>query len=68
MLRKLLQVLLATVFVHGAAAEVADLKPGHPTRYVVKQGDTLWDIASTFLHPVAVARGVAAEPPGQEPA
>jgi len=50
MLRKLLQVLLATVFMHGAVAEVADLKPGHPTRYVVKQGDTLWDIASTFLH------------------
>ncbi|MDQ3773036.1 MAG: LysM peptidoglycan-binding domain-containing protein [Pseudomonadota bacterium] len=49
MLRKLLQVLLATAFAHGAAAEVADLKPGHPTRYVVKQGDTLWDIASTFL-------------------
>jgi hypothetical protein len=49
MLTKLLRVLLAALFAHGAAAEVADLKPGHPTRYVVKQGDTLWDIARTFL-------------------
>jgi LysM repeat protein len=25
------------------------LNPGHPDTYVVKQGDTLWDIASMFL-------------------
>lgn len=26
-----------------------ELKPGHPTRYVVKKGDTLWDISKHFL-------------------
>jgi nucleoid-associated protein YgaU len=30
------------------AADVA-LKDNHPTEYVVKKGDTLWDISSTFL-------------------
>lgn len=30
------------------AAEVA-LKENHPNEYVVKKGDTLWDISSTFL-------------------
>jgi hypothetical protein len=29
--------------------DVVQLKPDHPTRYVVKKGDTLWDIASRFL-------------------
>jgi hypothetical protein len=50
MLTKLLQVLLGAVVAHGAIAEVAELKPGHPTQYVVNQGDTLWDIAATFLN------------------
>ncbi len=31
-----------------AAQEVA-LNPDHPDRYVVKRGDTLWDIAARFL-------------------
>jgi hypothetical protein len=26
------------------------LKQSHPDRYIVKKGDTLWDIASLFLH------------------
>ncbi len=38
---------LLAVTLQGAVA--AELRPDHPTRYVVKQGDTLWDIASTFL-------------------
>jgi nucleoid-associated protein YgaU len=32
-----------------AWAEDARLKPGHPDEYVVKKGDTLWDISTTFL-------------------
>ncbi|ROR34254.1 LysM peptidoglycan-binding domain-containing protein [Inmirania thermothiophila] len=36
----------------GAAAAAGDavaLRDGHPERYVVRRGDTLWDIASRFL-------------------
>jgi LysM repeat protein len=30
-------------------ADTVDLKPDHPERYVVKKGDTLWDISARFL-------------------
>ncbi|GAA5193954.1 LysM domain-containing protein [Ferrimonas gelatinilytica] len=30
-------------------ADVLTLKPGHPQSYVVKKGDTLWDISALFL-------------------
>jgi hypothetical protein len=30
-------------------AEGIELNPGHPERYVVKKGDTLWDISALFL-------------------
>lgn len=33
----------------SAAAEVVTLKPGVPERYVVRSGDTLWDISNMFL-------------------
>ncbi len=31
------------------AADTLTLKPGHPQTYVVKKGDTLWDISALFL-------------------
>jgi hypothetical protein len=31
------------------AADVVDLKPDRPERYVVQKGDTLWDISKRFL-------------------
>ena len=33
----------------GQQPPAPTLNPGHPDAYVVKQGDTLWDIASMFL-------------------
>lgn len=41
-----LALLLTTV---GVAADEVTLKAGHPERYVVKKGDTLWAIAGMFL-------------------
>ncbi|RAP56878.1 LysM domain-containing protein [Oleiagrimonas sp. MCCC 1A03011] len=38
--------LLVTVAVYAAGAQ---LRPGHPDTYVVKKGDTLWDISARFL-------------------
>ncbi|WP_396588055.1 LysM peptidoglycan-binding domain-containing protein [Bermanella sp. R86510] len=32
-----------------SVAHAVQLKNGHPTEYVVKDGDTLWDISQTFL-------------------
>lgn len=32
-----------------AVADVITLKPGYPDSYVVKKGDTLWDISAQFL-------------------
>lgn len=45
----LLGSLLAFAFALGAWADVLALKPGHPQTYVVKKGDTLWDISGVFL-------------------
>ena len=44
-LGSLLLVLLAV----SALADVLSLKEGHPETYVVKKGDTLWDISNMFL-------------------
>ena len=33
----------------AGAVIAADLREDHPTTYVVKKGDTLWDIAGRFL-------------------
>ena len=42
----LLALMTITTFV---SADTLTLKPGHPDSYVVKKGDTLWDISGYFL-------------------
>ncbi|MEO5573818.1 MAG: LysM domain-containing protein [Gammaproteobacteria bacterium] len=43
-------VLLAVVItMSSVAADTITLAPGHPDRYVVVKGDTLWDISGRFL-------------------
>jgi len=53
MLKKLLLAAGFGLTLAGAAwATEPQLRPGHPTEYVVQRGDTLWDIAGRFLmHP-----------------
>ena len=43
--------LLIGLFTPGlfASADELAIRPDHPDRYVVKKGDTLWDISSKFL-------------------
>ncbi|MCP5149389.1 MAG: LysM peptidoglycan-binding domain-containing protein [Ectothiorhodospiraceae bacterium] len=41
--------LLAFALTAVAASQAATLSPGHPSRYVVQKGDTLWDISGRFL-------------------
>jgi len=50
MMRKLaLGLVVAAVVALAAQADTVTLKAGHPERYVVRKGDTLWDIAGRFL-------------------
>jgi hypothetical protein len=46
-LRTVFAVALLTVTAYAAAVE---MRGDHPDTYVVKRGDTLWDIAGRFLH------------------
>ncbi|MCP4412834.1 MAG: LysM peptidoglycan-binding domain-containing protein, partial [Gammaproteobacteria bacterium] len=39
---------LALIFLNVPAQGV-ELKDGHPDVYIVKKGDTLWDISAVFL-------------------
>ncbi|MEX2365377.1 MAG: LysM peptidoglycan-binding domain-containing protein [Pseudohongiellaceae bacterium] len=49
-MRKFLLVLtISLAMIQGGFAADSILRPGHPERYVVKEGDTLWDIAAMFL-------------------
>lgn len=49
MKKLLLGSVLAFAFALSAWADVLALKPDHPQTYVVKKGDTLWDISGVFL-------------------
>ncbi|HET8711397.1 MAG TPA: LysM peptidoglycan-binding domain-containing protein [Spongiibacteraceae bacterium] len=49
MKKLLLGGLLALLCAFPAFADVLALKPDHPDTYVVKKGDTLWDISNVFL-------------------
>lgn len=51
MMKSLLRALITSALVSyaGLTASAVELKDGHPDVYYVKQGDTLWDISSTFL-------------------
>lgn len=51
MMKTLLRAMITSAMVSyaGLAAASVDLKSDHPDVYYVKQGDTLWDISSTFL-------------------
>lgn len=50
MMRKfLISLVVSTILATPAFAALNILKQGHPDRYTIKQGDTLWGIASLFL-------------------
>lgn len=51
MMKSILRALITSALVSfaGLSASAVELKDGHPDVYYVKQGDTLWDISSTFL-------------------
>ncbi|MGN1393176.1 MAG: LysM peptidoglycan-binding domain-containing protein [Succinivibrionaceae bacterium] len=50
MIFKKLGIFVASMFFATVAfADVLEVQENHPTKYVVKKGDTLWDISSKFL-------------------
>ena len=49
-LRTVMAAALLTIATYGVAAEVAG---GHPDTYVVKKGDTLWDICLLYTSDAA---------------
>lgn len=50
-LNKLLSILaLSVLWLNSTQADELKLKDGYPERYVVQEGDTLWDISGKFLN------------------
>ncbi len=49
MFRKFRTVIAAAAFIVATYAAAAEMTGPHPDTYVVKRGDTLWDISATFL-------------------
>lgn len=49
MIRRLIAILSLLLISLTSGAEDVQLNPQHPDEYVVKQGDTLWDISAMFL-------------------
>lgn len=49
MLKRLLAVFTATFIALAGVAFAAELRQDHPSTYVVRKGDTLWDISAKFL-------------------
>jgi LysM domain len=49
--KKVLSLFLAALLMSmvAVAQDAVELNPDHPTRYIVKRGDTLWDISTHFL-------------------
>lgn len=49
-MKRLLLLAFLSLNIFGVSADVLTLKAGHPDTYVVKKGDTLWDISGYFLN------------------
>src|SRR3546814_12723337 len=49
MLKRLLAVFAVALLTLATYAVAQELRPDHPSTYVVRKGDTLWDIAARFL-------------------
>ena len=49
MFKRLLAVTAAALVTFASGVIAVDMSADHPTTYVVKKGDTLWDIAGRFL-------------------